>query len=225
MNNQLLSIKAKKFGVRLAGFRQRKGVSTEVLSKWIGISQDELEKIEFGESTISLPLIELIAFKLGLMTDTLLNGKIESEVEASQEVLFNQQFSALRDRMIALNLRKARTEQGLSVPEVAEKCGITEEQLEQYETGNASIPWPTLECLSEIFQLPIGSLISNITPAGVAQKTENAPSTGSVQFSEELDKFINNSANLPYLELAKRLSELDAAKLRSIAEGLLEITY
>jgi hypothetical protein len=31
--------------------------------------------------------------------------------------------------------------------------------------------------------------------------------------------------NEPYIALAKKLSELPANKLRSIAEGLLEITY
>jgi len=37
--------------------------------------------------------------------------------------------------------------------------------------------------------------------------------------------FISKPVNLPYLELAMRLSDLSAEKLRGVAEGLLEITY
>jgi hypothetical protein len=41
----------------------------------------------------------------------------------------------------------------------------------------------------------------------------------------QLNEFVANPANLPYIYLAKKLSTLDAAKLREIAENLLEITY
>jgi len=36
--------------------------------------------------------------------------------------------------------------------------------------------------------------------------------------------FVLKPINLPYLELAKRLSEMSVDKLRDVAEGLLEIT-
>ncbi|NIP32622.1 MAG: hypothetical protein GWN00_13130, partial [Aliifodinibius sp.] len=41
---------------------------------------------------------------------------------------------------------------------------------------------------------------------------------------EELQEFIAKPVNQPYLELAKKLSELSADRLRGIAEGILEIT-
>ena len=40
---------------------------------------------------------------------------------------------------------------------------------------------------------------------------------------DELREFVANPINQPYLILARRLSEIDARKLRSIAEDLLEI--
>ncbi len=42
--------------------------------------------------------------------------------------------------------------------------------------------------------------------------------------SNELRDFINKPSNLPFLELAMKLSHMDAKKLRDIAESLLEIT-
>jgi hypothetical protein len=46
-------------------------------------------------------------------------------------------------------------------------------------------------------------------------------------FSElplEMQQFISKPVNLPYLELAQRLSEMSVDRLRGVAEGLLEIT-
>jgi len=225
MNNQLLSIKAKKFGVRLAGFRQKKGISTEALSMWTGITKEELGKIECGESAISLPLIELIALKLGLMTETLINGKLDNNGDLSTGEQFNQQYSALRDRMIALTLRKTRTEQNKTVTEVASHCDIDEIEIEQYELGSEPIPWPVLERLCEEYQLPITSLVTSLSTNEEQPRQNSTPANDSTHIPTELIGFIQNPVNLPYLELAKRLSEFDAAKLRSIAEGLLEITH
>jgi transcriptional regulator with XRE-family HTH domain len=225
MNSKLLTLKAKKFGVRLAGFRQKKGVSTETLSQWTGIPIDELKKIECGESTISLPLIELIALKLGLMTDTLLAGELENHHNPSTDDSFRNNYSALRDRMISLTLRKTRQEQKKNPETVAEKCGLTVQELEQFETGRTSIPWPILECLCEEYQLQINSLITDISHTEIKPKKEKSTSSVINHLPEPIREFVQNSANLPYLELARRLSEMDAAKLRGIAEGLLEITY
>jgi len=40
----------------------------------------------------------------------------------------------------------------------------------------------------------------------------------------ELRAFVCLPVNLPYLELARNLSQLSTEKLRSVAEGLLDIT-
>jgi predicted NodU family carbamoyl transferase len=42
---------------------------------------------------------------------------------------------------------------------------------------------------------------------------------------EEIQQFISQPVNRPYMELAMKLSKLSADKLRAVAEGLLEITY
>jgi len=41
----------------------------------------------------------------------------------------------------------------------------------------------------------------------------------------EMQVFVSKPINRPYLELAIRLSEMSVDRLRSVAEGLLEITY
>lgn len=220
MNDQLLFIKAKKFGVRLAGYRQSRGLTIDLLSQWTCIPRDELERVEQGQSTLSLPEIELIAKKLGVTTQNLLEGEIEA-ANAEQQGEFKQHYAAIRDRLIALSLRKTRIEKELALEIIADRCGISASELEGYESGSQPIPWPILEVLCSEYGIPVESLAKR--EDGKTTAPDQAVPTASLP--EGLAEFVQNPGNLPYLELARKLSELDAAKLRSIAEGLLEITY
>lgn len=225
MNTQLMSIKAKKFGVRLTAFRQVKGVTTEVLSQWTGISKDKIQAIEQGESTITLPEIELIALKLGVSAEMLLNADLQEITASISNKEVEQKHASLRDRIIALILRKTRIEQNQALDNVAAQCGLEPEELDQYENGIKPVPLPLLELLCAAYQIPVHSLITQKPKPEPASSTELKLTQSNDNLPEEISEFVNNPANLPYLELARKLSELDAAKLRGIAEGLLEITY
>lgn len=225
MNTQLLSIKAKKFGVRLAAFRQKKGLTTEVLSQWTGISNEKLQAMEKGEANVSLPELELIALKLGFSTETLIDGDLLNLSATKKDEGALQQYAGLRDRMIALVLRKTRMEQELPIETVASQCGLRTDELDQFESGSKPVPMPILELLCAVYQMPVLSLIPKNTANESESQQETTAGELSVHLPDEVSAFVNNPANLPYLELARKLSELDAAKLRSIAEGLLEITY
>jgi hypothetical protein len=45
------------------------------------------------------------------------------------------------------------------------------------------------------------------------------------ELPKEVREFLSNPANLLYINIAMRLSDLSAETLRSLAEGLLEVTY
>lgn len=225
MNTQLMSIKAKKFGVRLTAFRQKRGLTTEVLSQWTGISNEIIQAIEQGESSITLPEIELIALKLGFSTEALIAGNLQELTSPISNTVAEQQYASLRDRIIALILRKTRIEQDQTLETVAARCGLEPDELDQYENGSKPVPLPLLELLCAEYQIPVHSLISQKPKPEPASSTDVTQPQSNENLPEEVSEFVNNPANLPYLELARKLSELDAAKLRSIAEGLLEITY
>lgn len=225
MNTQLLSIKAKKFGVRLAALRQKKGLTTEVLSLWTGIANEKLQAIEQGDATITLPEIEIVALKLGFSTETLIAGELQDLISNKPDQAAVQHYAGLRDRMIALILRKTRLEQNHTIESVSANCGLEPNELDQFESGSKPVPLPVLELLCSEYQIPLFSLIPH------QPETDSAPTmdVSTIKLNENMPadviEFVNNPINLPYLELARKLSDLDAAKLRSIAEGLLEITY
>lgn len=227
MDSQLLTIKAKKLGVRLSNSRQKRGLSIETLSQWAGVTVEEFEQIERGEISLSLPQVEIVAYKLGLSFEELLNGEPGSNSQPKISPEYIKQYTGLQNRIIGVNIKKARIDKKLSLETIAEQCGITVNIFEQYESGTLPIPYPLMEYLCTKVGLSPLALVSQF---GVFAKNntevQNAPAPAiSNPLSDELVEFINNPANTPYLELAKRLSALDASKLRGIAEGLLEITY
>jgi len=64
------------------------------------------------------------------------------------------------------------------------------------------------------------SPISTQAESAIAEQVEDKS-----DLPAELAEFVSNSANRPYFELAKKISSMDTASLRAIAESLLEITY
>jgi hypothetical protein len=46
-----------------------------------------------------------------------------------------------------------------------------------------------------------------------------------LQLPDEIQAFVCKPVNRPYLELALKLSNMSTDKLRSVAEGLLDITF
>jgi hypothetical protein len=45
-----------------------------------------------------------------------------------------------------------------------------------------------------------------------------------LELSEEMQNFVRQPVNRPYIELAMKLSSMSREKLRAVAEGLLDIT-
>jgi transcriptional regulator with XRE-family HTH domain len=155
----------------------------------------------------------------------LINGDLKELTDSSSDNVAEQQYTSLRDRIVALILRKTRMEQDKPLETIAAQCELEPEELEQFENGSSPVPLPILEILCAEYQIPVLSLTSQKPSSKPSPSAEVTSTQSNENLPEEVAEFVNNPANLPYLELARKLSDLDAAKLRSIAEGLLEITY
>ena len=227
MNAQLFTLKAKQLGVKLADFRQQRGISLKDLSHRTGIAYHKLEHSEHGESTLSLPQLELVALSFGVAADEIFSNKLNKvEIPPISEQDLNN-YSSVRDRVIGLQIYKQRSEKAVSPRALAQSCEISTEELNEFESGEKSIPLPLLESICSELGIALSELISKkISPSNeTGERPAVVKSNLPDHFSSELRTFIENPANLPYLELAKRLSDMYAVKLRNIAEGLLEITY
>ena len=96
--------------------------------------------------------------------------------------------------------------------------------MKRYETGELPIPLSELELLANVLEIPIEQFYDKHGPIG---KWRNQQGTylKFLDLPPEVQQFVCKPVNRPYLELAMRLSDLSAEKLRAVAEVLLEITY
>ncbi len=215
-------IRAKKLGVQIRDVRLKTGKSLEDCARVMGISVDDLTAMEFGERPPTLPELELLAHSLEVplehfwSNETLQTSRIEKSVDPAE---INQ----LRQGLIGDLLQRGRIEAELSIEELAQKTGIATISLQSYEQGDVPIPLPELETLAQVLNNSIEDFEDQQGPAG--SRVSGQRNIREFQdLPQELQEFVSKPINRPYLELAIRLSELKVERLRSLAEGLLEIT-
>lgn len=222
MNPTLMTIRTKKLGVLVRSARLTCGKSLEDCAKAIGVPVNDLEAYELGERAPSLPELEMLAFYLQIPLEHFWGNELLKGNGHSQP-LDAAKLRSLRQRMIGALIRKARTEAGLSPEALAEQSGIAAERLNAYELGEEAVPLPELEVLAKLFNASVREFQDKSGPVGDWFLKQQLIK-GFQELPAELQNFASKPVNQPYLEVAKRLSEMQVDKLRSVAEVLLEIT-
>ncbi|MCX8061267.1 MAG: helix-turn-helix transcriptional regulator [Anaerolineales bacterium] len=218
-----IAIRGRKLGVLLRNARQAAHKELNESATILGVSPSIIEAYEMGELSPSLPHLEALAEFYNVPLAHFWGNEL---LPTDQKNLSPEQIDLIRQirqRVIGVLLRKSRQERGLSLEEVAEQVGIEPAQLEQYEFGEEAIPLPILEALAIVLQLKINVFFDKERiqrDLSVMDQDWKAFQT----LPEELRSFICKPINRPYLDVAKRLSEMSVEKLRAVAEGLLEIT-
>jgi len=218
-----ITIRAKKLGVLIRGARQATEKSVSECSQVIGVSTTTFEAYERGEISPSLPELEALAFYLKIPLELFWGREMAFPREQQENQLEIDRLLRIRQRIVGTLLRQTRLASGISAKEMADRAGIPEQVLSDYELGEKPIPVPELEALTNVLNRPIRDFQDKRGRIGTWHKQQAALKNLS-ELSPELQDFISKPVNRPYLELAQRLSEMSVEKLRSVAEGLLEIT-
>jgi len=218
-----IAIRSKKLGVLIQGARLAYDKSTEECAEAIGITAEQFESFERGEASPSLPELEALAFYLRIPMDYFWGREIVDLTRNEPKIFEKDRLMRLRNRVIGASLRQARLESGLTTLELASSAGISEEQLNSYELGAQQVPLAELEVLANSVNRTIKDFQDSRGPIGKWIKQQRALKNFD-DLSPELQDFISRPINRPYLEIAQRLSEMSVDKLRTVAEGLLEIT-
>jgi transcriptional regulator with XRE-family HTH domain len=164
-----------------------------------------------------------LAFYLQVPMDYFWGREVIDLGQKGLKIYEKDRLMRLRNRVIGASIRQARLKAGLTTLELATSADISEEQLNKYELGEVSIPLPVLEILANGINRTIKDFQDNRGPIGTWIKQQRAMQHFA-ELSPELQDFISKPINRPYLEIAQRLSEMSVEKLRTVAEGLLEIT-
>jgi transcriptional regulator with XRE-family HTH domain len=225
MNTQsLMNLRTKKVAVLILDARLAARRSPEECAAALGIQTEVYQAFEAGLQSPSLPEIEALAFYLGVSLDHFWGKESLSQKKEGQHLPNLQQIRQLRNRMICARIGLERTQANLSITDLAEKTGLPIETLEKYEKDSLPIPLSELEIIAQKLKIPIEDLFDQKGPAGKQRKEQELLAVFK-ELPEELQQFICQPVNRPFLELAKHFEGMPVDKLRSIAESLLEITY
>lgn len=107
---------------------------------------------------------------------------------------------------------------------LAKEAGLPKSRIVSYELGERSIPVPELEILISLLGSNVANFFDQSGPIGRWLTQQNAI-IDFLDLPPELQSFVCQPINRPYLELARKLSDFSAEKLRSVAEGILDITF
>lgn len=222
--NQLLQIRTKKLGLLILDARSVSRRSVEDCAEAMQVTPEEYRAFESGKRAPSLPQLELLALQLKIPVEYFWGRQALSATTAAQPIQDRERLLQLRNRMIGASLRMARTKANLTLDDVAERAGVPAEQLRQYEMGLAAAPVTELDAITAALDVGVEQYYDQHGPVG-RWRSEQGALEKFVEMPPELQQFITRPVNRPYLELAMRLSEMSADKLRAVAEVLLEITY
>ncbi len=215
-------IRAKKLGVLLREARKISGQSAAVCAQAIGVSEEQYRAYEFGDQMPSLPEIEVLAYFLNVPISHFWDGpQLTMHQKTRLENL--DKALALRHRLVGALLRKYRLEAGLSLEGLSSRVGQSPEALEQFELGERPVPLPLLEHIAVALRRSIRDFYDQKGPFGRWMTQQDAIQEF-LELPPDLQAFVGKPVNRPFLELAQRLSEMPVQKLRTVAEGLLEIT-
>lgn len=224
MDPQLaVKLRAKKLGILLRDARLSAGKSLKDCGDAVGVSGSTMGAYEKGERSPSLPELEMLSYYLKIPLDHFWKDQILETDESILDSLQVEHALILRNRAIGDVLANLRKQAGITYKEVDEKTGISPRRMKKYETGDNTMSVPELELLTNALGVSMNAFREHESVVGqwiAAQGGINE----FLSLPTKVQVFVTTPVNLPYIELAEKLSKLSAENLRSIAEGLLEIT-
>ena len=219
-----ISIRSKTLGALIQDARLAARMSIRECSEALGVGDSTFRSYENGKKSPSLPELEVLAYFLDLPISHFWGTETLSDNAPATAPLDLPRLVGLRQRMIGALLRQERTTASISMKSLSQQSGISARRIKDYEMGERPIPLPELEILVSVLGGRIETFLDQSGPIGqwlVQQKAIE----DFLELPLELQEFVCQPVNRPYLELALNLSNLSANKLRSVAEGILDITF
>jgi transcriptional regulator with XRE-family HTH domain len=218
-----ITIRSKKLGLLIRDARIAARRSMKDCAQALGVTRGTLKAYEEGRKAPSLPELEALGYYLELQIDHFWSNESISDAPERLEDIDLASLADLRQRMIGALMRQQRMDASISMKAVAKQVGIPTSRLKAYELGQRPIPLPELEAILTVLGGRIETLFDQGGPIG-EWMTQQKAIQQFLDMPAELQTFVCQPVNRPYLDLARKLSTMSTDKLRSVAEDLLDIT-
>jgi transcriptional regulator with XRE-family HTH domain len=222
MNNAQITIRQKKLGLLIRDARMAERRSVKECADAIGVQAGQFRAYEEGRKAPSLPELEALVYYLKLPINQFWGKETKSD-SMFVETVDMAKLITLRQRMIGALLRQERNNVNMSLRHLSTETGISQARLKSYELGERSIPVPELETILVVMGSRIETFFDQNGPVGEWMTSQRAMQKF-LELPPDMQSFVCQPVNRPYLELAMKLSDLSREKLRAVAEGLLDIT-
>lgn len=218
-----ITLRTKKLGVLIRDARLNARRNVDECAKAIGVTKGIFRSYEEGRRAPSLPELEILVYYLELPIDHFWGKASVSGEEQPAEPLDLPQLVEIRQRLIGALLRQERNNASISIKSLSQETGISSSRIKAYELGQRPVPLPELEALVIALGGRIETFFDQSGPIG--QWMEDQKSMRQfLELPKDLQAFVCQPVNRPYIELAVKLSAMSTDKLREVAEGLLDIT-
>jgi len=218
-----ITLRTKKLGILIRDARLASRRSTKECAEAINVTNGVFKAYEEGRKAPSLPELETLVYFLDLPINHFWSNESLSAAPARLAALDLLRLTDLRHRMIGAFLRQERMNASLSMKAIADQSGISTSRLKRYELGERPIPLPELEVILKVLGGRVETFFDQGGPVG-QWMTQQKAIQQFLDMPVELQNFVCQPVNRPYLDLARKLSEMSTGKLRSVAEDLLDIT-
>ncbi len=219
-----ITIRTKKLGVLIRDARLASRRTLQECAEAAGVSKSIFKAYEEGRRAPSLPELEVLVYFLKLPINHFWGSEAISDDASPIEPLNLPRLLMVRHRMIGALLRQEREKANMSLRTLAHETGITSSRLKAYEFGERPIPLPDLELILSALGSRIEDMFDRNGPIGQWMLEQRAI-RDFLKLPAEIRAFASQPVNIPYLELARKLSAMSTDRLRSVAEDLLDITF
>lgn len=223
MTNAQITIREKKLGLLIRDARMAERRSIKECADAIGVKQGIFRAYEEGRRAPSLPELEALVFFLKIPISRFWTNETISDTPEPLTAEDITRLIALRQRMIGALIRQERTNANMSIRHLSAQTGISQSRLKAYELGERTVSVPELETILVVMGSRVENFFDQSGPVGEWMNSQQSMQKF-MDLPKELQEFVCQPVNRPYLELAMKLSSMSRDKLRSVAEGLLDIT-
>ncbi len=222
---QAVDIRNKIIGILVKRARLDAGKTQRECAELLECSASTFSQYERGAKGLALPQIEALAWFFDVPLQALLDGDHSLAQEDEEEPVPLSTIMKIRQKILAVQLRRCREATGRTQEELAELLDTSAYMISQYESGNRQISLAELEIAAEHCGRSLDYFIDEENlPLGRAER-ERRIVTRLNELPPEVREFVLKPTNSLYLRIALLLSALEVDSLRRIAETLLDITY
>lgn len=215
-------LRAKILGLLIRDARISAARTQDDCARLLNTTPEQIEAWEVGDSTPDLAQLELLAFYLDVPISHFW-GMDALNHDPTQKLRMQDEYMALRHRMIGALLQNARETAGLTRADVAQQANLDEETLSRYELGEQPIPMHELVVLSSVVKRNMSYFVETSGYVGELLKLREQ-FKHFTELDEDIRDFAANPLNLGFIKIAMMFGHMPADQLRKVAEGLLEIS-